>query len=76
MSGDNPAKVSDTEARLQPRVVSTEQGETIQPFGIETKVLLSTEDTGGSFSALYVVHQPGEGPPPHLHHNQEECFSS
>ena len=74
MSGKKPAKSSDTKQRLQPRVVSTEDGETIKPFGLEMKVLLSTEDTGGSFSALYVVHQPGEGPPPHLHYNQEEYF--
>jgi mannose-6-phosphate isomerase-like protein (cupin superfamily) len=74
MNDDQPVGMSHSKQGLQPRIVSTEDGETIRPFGLEMKVLLSTEDTGGSFSALYVVHQPGEGPPPHMHYNQEEYF--
>ena len=74
MSSVPSTGTSSTEKRLQPRIVSTEGGDTIKPFGLEMKVLLSTEDTGGAFSALYVVHQPGEGPPPHVHYNQEEYF--
>jgi mannose-6-phosphate isomerase-like protein (cupin superfamily) len=74
MGSEQPSNVSDSQPRLQPRIVTTEEGETIRPFGLEMKVLLSSEDTGGSFSALYVVHQPGEGPPPHMHYNQEEYF--
>ena len=74
MSADQPANSSERKTSVQPRIVTTDGGETIRPFGLEMKVLLSTEDTGGSFSALYVVHQPGEGPPPHVHYNQEEYF--
>ena len=71
MSGNEPADNSGIGQKLEPRIVTIESNETIRPFGIDMKVLLNT---GGSFSALYVVHQPGEGPPPHVHYNQEEYF--
>ena len=74
MSANQLVDNSGADRQLKPCIVTTESSETIRPFGIEMKVLLSTVDTGGSFSALYVVHQPGEGPPPHLHYNQEEYF--
>lgn len=51
-----------------------ETAEEIRPFGTPAKVMLSTEDTGGEFSALLVMHGPGEGPPPHFHAGQSEYF--
>lgn len=34
--------------------------------------MLSTEASGGATSVLIATHNPGEGPPDHLHHSQEE----
>lgn len=59
---------------LAPRISRTEQAEAIRPFGIDMRVLLDSEATGGAFSALVAEIKPGEGPPPHRHHDREEYF--
>jgi len=46
----------------------------IKPFGLEMRVLLSTEATGGAISVIMAWHKPGEGPPDHVHFSQEEMF--
>jgi quercetin dioxygenase-like cupin family protein len=38
------------------------------------KILLTTEATGGAISVIIACHKPGEGPPDHVHCNQEEMF--
>ena len=37
-------------------------------------VKLGSRDTGGAFALVEVVGQPDFGPPPHIHHRQDECF--
>ena len=37
-------------------------------------VKLASQDTGGAFALVEVVGQPDLGPPPHIHHRQDECF--
>jgi mannose-6-phosphate isomerase-like protein (cupin superfamily) len=59
---------------MKPRIASLDQTETIKPFGIDMKLLLGAEHTGGTFSAIVAEVAPGEGPPPHLHHDREEYF--
>lgn len=58
--------------KLQPRIVKPGEGEGIKPFGLTMQVMLSTEDTGGAFSAIYAEHAPGKGPMKHMHHHQDE----
>jgi quercetin dioxygenase-like cupin family protein len=65
--------MSETPA-LKPCVVSEVTADSVRPFGLEMKVLLTTENTGGAFSAVVCTHQPGEGPPPHFHTEQDEYF--
>jgi quercetin dioxygenase-like cupin family protein len=43
-------------------------------FGVEVEVLLTSEQTGGAFSVYCVSAQPGGGPPPHVHQNEDEAF--
>ena len=65
------------DARPSPRqatIVRLEQAQAITPFGLDMKVLLTTEATGGAISVLMAWHKPGEGPPDHVHFNQEEMF--
>ncbi len=57
-----------------PRIATTEQAESIRPFGIDMKVMIGGEHTGGSFSAITAYVKPGEGPPPHLHRDRDEYF--
>jgi quercetin dioxygenase-like cupin family protein len=55
-------------------IVTPEEATPIKPFGLDMQVLLSSEATGGTISVIMACHKPGEGPPDHLHHTQEECF--
>jgi mannose-6-phosphate isomerase-like protein (cupin superfamily) len=59
---------------LRAAIVRPEHVPTIKPFGIDVKVLVSTEATGGALSVLLGWHKPGEGPPDHVHYGQEEIF--
>jgi len=59
---------------LQATVVRPEQAPRITPFGLDARILLSSEATGGAISVLMVRHKPGEGPPDHVHFAQEEMF--
>jgi len=55
-------------------IVKPEQGRPLEAFGLNMKILLSTEATGGATSVLMAWHEPGEGPPDHVHFSQEEIF--
>ena len=61
-------------APLQAVIAKPEQALSIKPFGLDIKVLLSTEATGGAISVLMGWLKPGEGPSDHVHFNQEEIF--
>ena len=68
--GNNDARTSP----LQATIVKPEQALSIKPFGLDMKVLLTTEATGGAISVLMGWLKPGEGPGDHVHFNQEEIF--
>ena len=68
--GNIDAKISP----LQATIVKPEQALSIKPFGLDVKVLLSTEATGGAISVLMGHIKPGEGPGDHVHFNKEEIF--
>jgi mannose-6-phosphate isomerase-like protein (cupin superfamily) len=59
---------------LQPKIVHVDGGEAVTPFGLKMRVLIAKDDTGGAFSAISCVHQPGEGPIAHMHDHQDEYF--
>jgi quercetin dioxygenase-like cupin family protein len=59
---------------LQATIVKPEQALPLKAFGLDLKVLLTTEATAGAISVLMGWHKPGEGPPDHLHFSQEEVF--
>jgi quercetin dioxygenase-like cupin family protein len=59
---------------LQATIIKPEQALPIKPFGLDMKVLLTTEATGGAISVIVGWHKPGEGPPDHVHFSQEEVF--
>ena len=64
----------DAPTSLQPTIVTPKQALSIKPFGIEVRVLLTTEATGGAISVIMAWYKPGEGPPDHVHFSQEEMF--
>jgi mannose-6-phosphate isomerase-like protein (cupin superfamily) len=73
----NPQTGGNIDARtspLQAAIVKPEQALPIKAFGLDIKVLLTTEATGGAISVLMGWHKPGEGPGDHVHFNKEEIF--
>ena len=67
---NNGARMS----QLQAAIVNPEEALTMKAFGLDMKVLLSSEATGGAISVLMAWHNPGQGPPDHVHFSQEEMF--
>src|SRR5215468_2587414 len=61
-------------SHLPAAIVTPEQALPITPFGLDMKVLLTTESTGGAISVLMAWHKPGEGPPDHVHYTRDEVF--
>ncbi|HUB12187.1 MAG TPA: cupin domain-containing protein [Acetobacteraceae bacterium] len=59
---------------LRPVIMPEAAAQRIRPFGIDMKVMLGAEHTGGMFSAILGEVRPGDGPPPHLHRDREEYF--
>ena len=59
---------------LEAVIVPPEQAPMIKAFGLNMKVLLSTEATAGATAVLMAWHKPGEGPPDHVHFSQDEIF--
>jgi mannose-6-phosphate isomerase-like protein (cupin superfamily) len=57
-----------------PKIVGPGEGSDIKPFGISMNVMLRADDTGGSFASLVATLDPGQGPPPHFHHDHDEYF--
>jgi mannose-6-phosphate isomerase-like protein (cupin superfamily) len=46
----------------------------LSPSGLAQRLKAGAADTGGAYSLWESVTLPGEGPVPHIHHNQEEAF--
>jgi mannose-6-phosphate isomerase-like protein (cupin superfamily) len=45
-----------------------------QVFGELVTCKVTSDRTGGAYSLFEVTTQPGVGPPPHVHHREDECF--
>jgi len=69
-----PSKNGARTSPLQPIIVKPEQALALKAFGLDLKVFLTTEATGGAISVLMGWHKPGEGAPDHVHFDQEEMF--
>ena len=59
---------------LRPVITGPGQVPAIKPFNIDMKVLLTSQDTAGAMSVIMAWHKPGQGPPDHVHFDQEEIF--
>ncbi len=47
---------------------------TLSVAGDRVTILLEGSDTGGAYTVIETLTPPGAGPPPHLHHREEERF--
>jgi quercetin dioxygenase-like cupin family protein len=56
------------------KIVSSVQGKQQNVLGDNQRVLLTGEDTGGSYALIEDFNPPGMGIPLHLHRNEDEMF--
>ena len=50
------------------------EAEVLRAYGDQVTILLGPAETGGAFTMFETITQPGGGPPPHYHLNEDECF--
>ena len=60
--------------QIEPRIIRSNDAESIRPFGIDMKVMIAAALTGGTCSVLIGELKSGDGPPPHLHRDHDEYF--
>lgn len=60
--------------KLLPITLPPGEGKSIWVLGDLYTFKATGKDTGGSFTFVDQVIQPGSGPPPHVHHREDETF--
>ena len=55
-------------------VLETGQGRSFWLMGEFYAIKTTAEQTGGAYSITEVESFPGNGPPPHIHHREDECI--
>lgn len=56
------------------RFVPASAARALPLFGGDIRITMPAEGPGAGFSAFEDVRQPGDGPPWHIHHGEEEMF--
>jgi quercetin dioxygenase-like cupin family protein len=56
------------------RLISNEQGKRLNVLGDSQRILLTAEDTTGSYALIENYNPPGVSIPLHLHRNEDETF--
>src|SRR5215469_7454246 len=59
---------------MSPIQVSSTGGESVNVLGIPMFIRIHGRDTGGVVSVVESHDVPGGGPPPHVHHREDETF--
>ena len=59
---------------MKPTLISSGEGKLINVIGNALTIRLHGGDTGGVLSVVESIDQPGGGPPPHIHHREDETF--
>ena len=59
---------------MQPVLIPSDGGKAVNVIGNTLIVRLRGRDTGGVLSVAESIDQPGGGPPPHIHHREDETF--
>lgn len=56
------------------RHVPHAEGETHPVMGDPMRFIMTAADSGGTYAICEQIVRPGNGAPPHIHHNEEEAF--
>ena len=59
---------------MTPIQIPSDGGKRVNILGIPMLIRLHGRDTGGVVSAVESHDVPGGGPPPHIHHREDETF--
>ena len=59
---------------MHPISVSRDEGQPVNVLGIPMHIRVHGRDTGGTVSVVESHDVPGGGPPPHIHHREDETF--
>jgi len=59
---------------MNPIIVPSDGGSKLNVLGIPMVLRIHGRDTGGILSAVESHDVPGGGPPPHIHHREDETF--
>jgi len=59
---------------MNPIQISNDGGKQVNILGIPMVIRIHGRDTGGVVSAVESHDVPGGGPPPHIHHREDETF--
>ena len=59
---------------MKPTLISSGEGKSVNVIGNALTIRLHGGDTGGVLSVVESIDQPGGGPPPHIHHREDETF--
>lgn len=57
-----------------PTILETGQGQSFWLMGDFYAIKTPADQTGGAYSVTEIESFPGNGPPPHIHHREDECF--
>lgn len=66
--------MSEASLHALPFVVAPGEEKIMRAFGAEMTFYLTGEHTGGRYMLATITAPPGQGPPPHYHENEDECF--
>jgi len=59
---------------METGVMSRGQGQAVAVVGDRYTMKATGRDTGGAFALMEALVPPGAGPPPHVHHREDEAF--
>lgn len=59
---------------MNPIQISSDGGKHVNILGIPMRIRIHGRDTGGVISVVESHDVPGGGPPPHIHHCEDETF--
>jgi quercetin dioxygenase-like cupin family protein len=59
---------------MKPLLISAGEGKSVNVIGNALNIRVRGRDTGGVLSIVECVDMPGGGPPPHIHHREDETF--
>jgi mannose-6-phosphate isomerase-like protein (cupin superfamily) len=59
---------------MNPIQVPNDGGKQVNILGIPMLIRIHGRDTGGVVSVVESHDVPGSGPPPHIHHREDETF--